>query len=566
MVRIIQQFRRESPIANSIRSAANTLFGDHLTPALKRAQLNRQNQIFAQSDAEQRNLVDFSTDFDQGTGVRAGLSASDIAGAIRSRAAAAANAAGGDLLGDRDLNAAQLGAGQAASSTGLGSREAAVNAANRSRTAANIGAGATVRSAEIRAAQAAEANRLRLEADALTATNNAAAKVEAARLVAEADRLEFTDTLGQRRAEFEADAAANLDEFNRAPETVIIDGQPTLVRRVDAFGERAVETATEAEGRLLGQNFDDLDALNARQAAAVGALPSATEVQGIAGQQVLDAGRFDPEAVSPEAAAAGFGFGEPAPPEIQRFQSRDGTRFFTSTDGGFTDNVTNEAIPQDVVGVDAVTPRSISDAGGLSPTTANATAVFNRTAAIRRFKGTAAVARATADRGGESIFGAAGLLRRGVQGAANVARGLDAMFGGEGQFNAQLQEAQRQLLTDPEVDPAARDSLTELGFYDPDLDKINKVSLLLVYQGASAFAGQEGRGLSDRDVQNFERIFGNPQGVFASKNSFMTSLGLAEELLAQAEAANVEQRQGQFNTEAPGVNIPVFNLDGVQIE
>lgn len=58
-------------------------------------------------------------------------------------------------------------------------------------------------------------------------------------------------------------------------------------------------------------------------------------------------------------------------------------------------------------------------------------------------------------------------------------------------------------------------------FFDPNLTDIDKMATLAAYQGASALARQEGRGLSDKDFILFRGIIGNPKAWLSTQEAFL---------------------------------------------
>lgn len=67
--------------------------------------------------------------------------------------------------------------------------------------------------------------------------------------------------------------------------------------------------------------------------------------------------------------------------------------------------------------------------------------------------------------------------------------------------------------------------------FDPTLGELQGAYGMLVYALASGIAGQEGRDLSDADVQRATAAFGNPNAFFASQQSVLSRLQAARQML-----------------------------------
>lgn len=513
MVTIIQGFRQPNPIADSIRNAANTLFGPaRMDAALKRSRLNLQEQEFARQNAEAIALDALAGSFDpggdpttrRGNAVRSGFSAGDLG---RLGLQEAAEGFSGDLTDETGLNVgrAQLGAGLATSSAVPGFLASEEQDAALRREAIRASTGASIRAAEIAAAQRAQAAR-----EALAAAQAA----KESELVSGIDVVTGNPAFRER---------GSVD-FRFAPLT-------TLSQRQAAELDRLLRTGS----------LDELE-----RSVLTGAAPSQDQVQADAIRQAVEASGLDLGQIPQQNILESLDLGGGDAPTVRRFQTPDG-QSFRSVDNGLTDLDTGQSIPANAVEIGKVSATSLTDAG-LSPTSTNASAVFNEAAALRDFQDLVGITRTVAE-SDPTIFGLVGAGRSAAQGLTNVANSLDALFGGEGGFQAEIEKAQRAVLDPNITEPGARNRFA--GLFDPNLDAIQRLSTLLVFQGASALAGQEGRGLSDKDVKLFEGVFGNPQGVFASQASFLNALNVAEQILQRRLQANVERQRGEFNTAVP---------------
>ncbi len=90
--------------------------------------------------------------------------------------------------------------------------------------------------------------------------------------------------------------------------------------------------------------------------------------------------------------------------------------------------------------------------------------------------------------------------------------------------------------------------------YDPRLSEVETLWGLLVYQGAMALAGQQGRSVSDADVLQMRNILGDPQGFFSSNLAMRTKLQIAQKVV-DAYAAVTEDVLSQDGV-TPGAPTP----------
>jgi len=97
--------------------------------------------------------------------------------------------------------------------------------------------------------------------------------------------------------------------------------------------------------------------------------------------------------------------------------------------------------------------------------------------------------------------------------------------------------------------------------YDPNLPKAQSLHYLLVYQGAAALASQSGRSVSDKDVEVWQKIIGDPQALLGSAKNFITKL----EMVKAIAQNNLEQAQFTLGNGVGGVDAPPPPLtDGIE--
>lgn len=126
-----------------------------------------------------------------------------------------------------------------------------------------------------------------------------------------------------------------------------------------------------------------------------------------------------------------------------------------------------------------------------------------------------------------SNFGVMGYAKGKLQDANMLLTGLSETLG----YTAP-QEAFQEIAANPNLSEETKTSL-----YDPRLTALDKAANLMVYQAASALASQSGRSVSDRDVQMFREIVGEPQSFFMNQQKFMSGLDAMEDFLSIQQSA-----------------------------
>lgn len=142
-------------------------------------------------------------------------------------------------------------------------------------------------------------------------------------------------------------------------------------------------------------------------------------------------------------------------------------------------------------------------------------------------------------------FGFPGFVKGTVQDVTALTSGI-AQSMGYTDINDARSTAQRDIARSG-VDPSLLS-----GVFDPNLPAIQTAADLLVYQAASALAGQSGRSVSDRDVQMFKGIVGDPQNVFSNQEKFLSKLSVIENILSIQENVNDTAAGGNVTGSASG--------------
>lgn len=297
------------------------------------------------------------------------------------------------------------------------------------------------------------------------------------------------------------------DKFFYTPKEVLNpDGTPGFARQGELAGSTfsPILSETDQKGTLLGQNFDNLPALDPMQRQVLGANPSETS-------------RTPRNYVTPQGSFITYDgvtnaqTGAPLPP------------------GGYIGNVEGGA------GDVGLTPSSLS---GLQ----------QGQVSYDKFMSTVALAEPlTAD---PSLFGVQGWARSKAQELIQGIGGVATLAGAREDLARSLVSAETGQILGPD---AAKGLIPEL--YDPRLGEVEALWGILLYQGASALAGQENRSVSDMDVQIMRGILGDPHSFFSSNRSMASKLNVAKALVKRGRAINQQYLQ-------QGTNVPDPQQDG----
>jgi hypothetical protein len=178
---------------------------------------------------------------------------------------------------------------------------------------------------------------------------------------------------------------------------------------------------------------------------------------------------------------------------------------------------------------DTVGMLNATDAGGL--TAAVATDLYSDNIAARKFKKLYDMAIPLTDN--PNLFGAPGAFQSAAQDVVQSVGGMAEVVGARDTLGA--------LITDMKGNPLGPDGAMALlpELYNSDLPRVETLWGLLVYQGAMALAGQQGRSVSDADVLQMKRILGDPHSIFASNLAMKAKLNIAMNVInAYAEVTD----------------------------
>jgi hypothetical protein len=330
-----------------------------------------------------------------------------------------------------------------------------------------------------------------------------------------------------------ADNAAALARQNALPLATTIDGAPAWTTQGTMAGS-PILTQTEAQGLNLMNLFPDLSPLEQR--VAVDAAPSLTQVQGdLAAENIDDLGGMDEYqqrflGVETDQSAAG---------SPKNYYAPDGTIHITYD--GITDAQTNAPLPP---GGQIISTQLQGGAGDIGVTNAVKTDLQSDLLSINRFNDLA------------------GMMMEMVEDP-------DTTWGAPAWFEAKFQEIAQGVgqLVDyirPEDAETVARFLPEM--YNPNLPAQQTLYTLMLYTGAAALAGQQGRSVSDADIRQMRAAIPDPTGFFTSRESMRAALGVLGTVLQGYEARATEAlQQGVGNGEAPAPAAPAFPV-GVPVE
>jgi len=232
-------------------------------------------------------------------------------------------------------------------------------------------------------------------------------------------------------------------------------------------------THSQQKGQLLGENFENLAELDPAQQQSIGAQPTS--------------GGFTP----------------------QNYSSPDGSS------GTTLDGVTDAATGQPLAQGTQVAPGAPVDL-----TKSVQTDVQSGLIETQDFANSMNQLRGVAEKD-PTLFGIVGNVRRFGQDASGQVDAIDSAFGTD--FGSTFGTAARDL----------QSAGTDSSFFDPNLSDVDKLATVTAYKAAAAVAGQSGRGLSDKDFQQFRQVIGDPTAWRSTQASFLAGLDQVEALVAE---------------------------------
>lgn len=158
----------------------------------------------------------------------------------------------------------------------------------------------------------------------------------------------------------------------------------------------------------------------------------------------------------------------------------------------------------------------------------------------------------------DEAFGVAGEARQifqDVEQQGAILAPLLTSMGVEGAEGVSSIDAARNAVArDIMRDPSAKisDEVFEQ-LYDPSMSAMSSINQIMVFAAAAAFAGQEGRSVTDADVRRFQKVMPSPLGLTGNRAKTLTSINNARNLLQVKRAARDESMLGVPRPEAPGM-------------
>lgn len=337
-----------------------------------------------------------------------------------------------------------------------------------------------------------------------------------------------------------ADAGLNFGAADQRTQNAQVASGQSYDNTADAFGAKLAEVARNNDmqsgdrrygvDQSVGQQryeFDNkplpaLDATGAPAFTTQGAFDgfspilSNAETQGTLARQNFGSMGDLPPAEQNYLGANGAG-GEGS---IFNYITQDGKTYLTRD--GVTDAQTGQALPPG--GYKGTVQGTAADVGLTNSVTSG---VQGNIISADKFLSTAdAMIGLTQN---PSNFGPVGLAKSLGQEAGQSASALVQLFGGNDVVNKEVDQARQELMSS-----GLGQLIPEL--YDPALPAIDILGGLMVYQGAAALAGQEGRGVSDKDVQFWRQMLGDPKGLFESAQSIKTKMEIAKAVVENHKA------------------------------
>lgn len=313
------------------------------------------------------------------------------------------------------------------------------------------------------------------------------------------------------------------------------DGLPVFTTQGNTGGFSPVLDQAEVQGTQLMRMFDKLPPVN--QQAAVDALPTETEITGAQLDQNWDnLGGLDPYqqralGVDPDAGAART---------PRNYRTPDGKTIITYD--GVTDAMTGQPLPP---GGQLISTSLQGGADEIGLTNAVQTDVQSDILAIDRFNNVAGMMMDLVNDPATTWGGPAWVQNK----LQEVAQGV-----------GQIAEYIR-----PEDAATVQQFLPDM--YNPNLTAQQTLHTLMLYLGAAALAGQQGRSVSDADIQMFRQAIPDPMGLFTSRTSMRTALETLGTVLQGYRAQSAGVLENGLNTavpggqEAPAAPAAAFTLD-----
>lgn len=342
----------------------------------------------------------------------------------------------------------------------------------------------------------------------------------------------FDADQANQRGMNDADNAAAMARQAALPQAALVNGQPGFVPQGGAFdpGIAPIMTQSEVQGFNLANLFPTLTP--EQQLTAVDAAPSLDQVRAGVATDALANGAGLGALPGPEQAFIGADAGT-AGGTVKNYIGPDGSRHLVTDESArLMQDVQGNPIP---AGGQIVSTALQGGAADIGLTNAAQTDAQSDVVAATKFNAIVDMALPLTENG--TLFGPVGWIRsKGQELLQSVQALVDVVDPGATVVNAETGEAAGTLAQFiPEM-------------FDPQLSEVETLWGALLYQGASALAGQQGRSVSDADVRFMRTILGNPMGLFSSAASMRAKLEQARAVVNALSNVSRDVLENGVNT------------------
>lgn len=225
---------------------------------------------------------------------------------------------------------------------------------------------------------------------------------------------------------------------------------------------------------------------------------------------------------------------------------------------GLTNAATGQPLPQGSI----KTTITAQDRAGAGLDKINARNVEQQIYGLQQFSDDVTAARSIAEQD-PTLFGWVGSVRRAGQNLGEQWGQFSAAFP-QTANNVQAQNNESlAVLQDIEARGGDPDGVLDRFFtteFDPNLSAIEVYAQLLPYSAAAAIAQQTGRGLSDQDVRRFQTMIGDPGGLWATQQGFLSKLDQMQAIISsRVSRAQTAFGEGVVGQGVSGGQQPVAN-------
>lgn len=302
----------------------------------------------------------------------------------------------------------------------------------------------------------------------------------------------FREAQATEMAKNAATVAESARQFNAKPLPVVgPNGMPVFATNETAVGQRPVVSDSDAKGTLAINNFGRMGDLPPAEQRYIGATGGA----------------------------------QPTP----RNYIASGQNFITYD--GKTDARTGQPLPG---GGYIASPQGSATDVGLRPTVQGN--IQAQGIANAKFKNLLKITKETAQ-ADPMNFGVAGFVKGTLQDVGQLGQNVAQGLGYTG-INDALADTQKRVAQSG-VNPALLS-----GVFDRRLGELHTLADVMVFSAAEALASQQGRSVSDKDVQMFKSIVGDPREWMMSQDKYISKLDIVERIVDSFQSVNDQSLRG----------------------